>query len=586
MWDWIGNERKRKGIAVKRVANKDSKKTYIPGKLRKKSAYSVSKSDFLGSEEDVLPEGDLFTNASMETPSFMLNFERNLGDASTNLEKANKMYMETLCPERNTLGKEHKKKLEELCNGGMTSTVKKDKIAEAVASTGLEETRVKDSIGNERKRKGIAVKRVANKDSKKTYIPGKLRKKSAYSVFKSDFLGSEEGATSDSQPNRKKNSILSSRAFCFIIVCNNPPQLLAESMTRTIGDIMKVQYDQSPRKKKRRWVRAAAQDKALGTEVDSGTSAALGVKICGFATRFVTTRAIENGGRFGQQHIEQLKRLGGWAEKSTVVHLYIKRILEEYSDTCGLLVEGLRDPQTRERLRKIPLAYNYKLELPSSKNISSEKEAREMFSIEYTAILVKDGKLQEAEGEEPQDKNKISQAKAAATWKFCRVKNSKQHEERRKQPPGPQKPMSTRTIDVQKVLEEWEGEGGRPLHLDPRSRWIPPDGSTFSSHFKCPFRGCEMEVQTATTLEKHVREMGHPKTKQGSQKNWICRADNKAFPSLDGLRNHLNSCHLPKRFVCDQCPYKTNQGGHLSRHVRRNHEGADAPALKKWWHEQ
>lgn len=45
-------------------------------------------------------------------------------------------------------------------------------------------------------------------------------------------------------------------------------------------------------------------------------------------------------------------------------------------------------------------------------------------------------------GEEPQDKNKISRAKAAATRKFCRVKNSKQHEERRKQPPGPQKPVS------------------------------------------------------------------------------------------------------------------------------------------------
>lgn len=53
----------------------------------------------------------------------------------------------------------------------------------------------KDWIGNEKKRKGIAVKRVANKKNKKqkTYIPGKLRKKSAYSVFKSDFLGSEEG---------------------------------------------------------------------------------------------------------------------------------------------------------------------------------------------------------------------------------------------------------------------------------------------------------------------------------------------------------------------------------------------------------
>lgn len=58
----------------------------------------------------------------------------------------------------------------------------------------------------------------------------------------------------------------------------------------------------------------------------------------GFATRFVLSTAIENGGRFGDHHVEQLKRLGGWSQKSSVVHLYIKRILEEYSDTTGLLV--------------------------------------------------------------------------------------------------------------------------------------------------------------------------------------------------------------------------------------------------------
>ncbi|XP_078376655.1 uncharacterized protein LOC144659985 isoform X2 [Oculina patagonica] len=35
----------------------------------------------------------------------------------------------------------------------------------------------------------------------------------------------------------------------------------------------------------------------------------------GFETRFVIARAIENGGRFDQQHVEQPKRLGGWSEK-------------------------------------------------------------------------------------------------------------------------------------------------------------------------------------------------------------------------------------------------------------------------------
>ena len=64
----------------------------------------------------------------------------------------------------------------------------------------------------------------------------------------------------------------------------------------------------------------------------------------GFATRFILTCAIENGGRFESQHVEQLRRLGGWADKSEVVHLYIKRIIERYSDTSGLLVAGKHTP--------------------------------------------------------------------------------------------------------------------------------------------------------------------------------------------------------------------------------------------------
>ena len=49
---------------------------------------------------------------------------------------------------------------------------------------------------------------------------------------------------------------------------------------------------------------------------------------------------LENGGRFEDVHFEQLKRLSGWAQKSSVVHLYIKWVVEEYSDTAGLLLHG------------------------------------------------------------------------------------------------------------------------------------------------------------------------------------------------------------------------------------------------------
>ena len=42
--------------------------------------------------------------------------------------------------------------------------------------------------------------------------------------------------------------------------------------------------------------------------------------------------------------------------------------------------------------------------------------------------------------------------------------------------------------------------------------------------------------------------------------NYIA-AEKKAFPSLDRLRNHINSCHMPKRFECEMCTYKSSQGG-------------------------
>ena len=49
--DWIGNERKRKGLASKRGPRQPNTLKYVPGQKRKKSVYSVFKSTFLSSEE-------------------------------------------------------------------------------------------------------------------------------------------------------------------------------------------------------------------------------------------------------------------------------------------------------------------------------------------------------------------------------------------------------------------------------------------------------------------------------------------------------------------------------------------------------
>ena len=60
----------------------------------------------------------------------------------------------------------------------------------------------------------------------------------------------------------------------------------------------------------------------------------------GLATRFVLNAAMENGGRFSDHQVDQLRRLGGWSPKSAIVHLYIKKIIEEYSDTLALVTPG------------------------------------------------------------------------------------------------------------------------------------------------------------------------------------------------------------------------------------------------------
>ena len=59
-----------------------------------------------------------------------------------------------------------------------------------------------------------------------------------------------------------------------------------------------------------------------------------------FATRFIIATAIENGGRFEDHHIDHLKLLRGWSQKSSVVHLHVKKVLEDYSVSAGLLIPG------------------------------------------------------------------------------------------------------------------------------------------------------------------------------------------------------------------------------------------------------
>ena len=49
---------------------------------------------------------------------------------------------------------------------------------------------------------------------------------------------------------------------------------------------------------------------------------------------------MENGGRFTDDQVDQLRRLGSWSVNSEVVHLYVKKIIEQYSDSAGLIYSG------------------------------------------------------------------------------------------------------------------------------------------------------------------------------------------------------------------------------------------------------
>ena len=47
-----------------------------------------------------------------------------------------------------------------------------------------------------------------------------------------------------------------------------------------------------------------------------------------------------NGGRFSDNQVDQLRRLGGggvWSVQSGVVQIYVKKIIEQYSDSAGLI---------------------------------------------------------------------------------------------------------------------------------------------------------------------------------------------------------------------------------------------------------
>ncbi|KAJ7381284.1 hypothetical protein OS493_001402 [Desmophyllum pertusum] len=181
------------------------------------------------------------------------------------------------------------------------------------------------------------------------------------------------------------------------------------------------------------------------------------------------------------------------------------------SDTSGLLVVGLRSASEREdRLRAIPSAYNYRLILPQC-NIHTEQDAVSSFKNQFEEFLLKDTEMRKALEEDPVDNKKVNRTKKAATKKCCLQKTREQHEERRAQPPGPPKPETSRKLNIDRILEQWKEDVAHNIHLDIRTRWIPPEGYNFPNEFLCPFRGCDTNVTSGEQCSQHVKQAGHPR---------------------------------------------------------------------------
>ncbi|KAJ7381219.1 hypothetical protein OS493_001335 [Desmophyllum pertusum] len=142
---------------------------------------------------------------------------------------------------------------------------------------------------------------------------------------------------------------------------------------------------------------------------------------------------------------------------------------------------------------------------------------------------------------DPVDNKKVSRTQKAATKKLCLKKTRQQQEERRSQPPGSPKPALGNQQKVKYCPNFGAVDGGSWTMLT-TSIWIlEPDGFFLKG-------GVTQTSQAANSVSSNVKQAGHPRRCAGEDKDWICRGDENAFHSLDGLRTHINATHLPKRF--------------------------------------
>ena len=101
---------------------------------------------------------------------------------------------------------------------------------------------------------------------------------------------------------------------------------------------------------------------------------------------------------------------------------------------------------------------------------------------------------------------------------------------------------TTRTLDVGREISSWSTPPQQDLvHLDCRSRWIPPnEEGEYPETFECPYRECLETFSRAEDCATHVSTVNHPKTNQGDGKNWICAG------TLTGKTRFQLACNSPQ----------------------------------------
>ena len=108
---------------------------------------------------------------------------------------------------------------------------------------------------------------------------------------------------------------------------------------------------------------------------------------------------------------------------------------------------------------------------------------------------------------------------------------------------------TTRVLNVLAEVSSWNNLPNEDLvHLDCRSRWIPPDEEgVYPMRFQCPFRGCQETFSAAQECSTHVSAVKHPKTNQGEGKNWLCAGTFTGKMRFQGTKKvRFIACHSGK----------------------------------------